>query len=130
MNEMSAEAGYPASATERGEQPKMKALIYARTATKVRTESSRSIRAQTDAARQYAQANGFDIAEVFTDAESLGTRLERPGLNKMRRMIARDSIDAVVVRDFSRLSRSVSDTLTLERVCQMQHTSSLCVVLA
>jgi len=106
----------------------MKAVIYARTATKVRTESSRSIRAQTGAARQYGQANGFDIAEVFTDAGSSGTRLERPALNKMRRMIARDSIDAVIVRDLSRLSRSVTDTLTLQREFARCSTQVRCVL--
>jgi site-specific DNA recombinase len=106
----------------------MKAVIYARTATKVRTESSRSIRTQTDAARQYAQANGFDIAEVFTDAGFSGTRLERPAINKMCRMIPRDSIDAVIVRDLSRLRRSVTDMLTLQREFARRNTQVRCVL--
>ena len=91
----------------------MKAVIYARTATKDRVESERSIKAQTDSAREYAQANGFDIAGFFTDEGCSGTRLDRSGLSKLRRMIAHNSIDIVIVRDHSRLSRSMADASTL-----------------
>jgi len=105
----------------------MKALIYARVATKARTESRGSIRDQTDAVCHYAQANGFDIAGVFTDAGSSGARLERPALKKMRRMIAHYSIDVVVVRDLSRLSRSVTDLLTLQNEFAGHGTQVCCV---
>lgn len=93
----------------------MRAIVYARTATKVRTESRRSIKRRIADARQYARANGFEVAKIFTDAGFSGTRLDRPALNKMCALIARDSIDVVIVQDLSRFTRSVTDHMVLQR---------------
>ena len=92
----------------------MKAIIYARTATRLQTESIRSIKAQVDVACQYAQANGFDVARVFTDVGFSGARLDRPALSKMRKLLAHDRIDAVIAYDLSLLTRSVTDKIILE----------------
>lgn len=106
----------------------MKAMIYARTATRKKTRHGNSIRAQTDACRKYAKENGFVVVDVFTDAGFSGIKLDRPALNKMRRLIARDSIDAVIVLDPSRLTRSVTENITLEREFAKRGTRVECVL--
>ncbi|CAG0986963.1 hypothetical protein ANRL3_02507 [Anaerolineae bacterium] len=62
-----------------------------------------------------ANENGFQVTDIFTDVGYSGMKLDRPGLDKMRKLIARRSIDAVVVSDISRLTRSANDNDCLER---------------
>jgi site-specific DNA recombinase len=105
----------------------MKAVIYARTATTQHAEHGNSIPAQVEACRKYAKENGFDVTEVFADAGYSGARLDRPALRKMRSLIARDSISAVVVSDLARLTRSVTDKFVLEREFAKRGTQVQCV---
>jgi site-specific DNA recombinase len=91
----------------------MKAVIYARAATRVLTENRRSIKWQVAAARQNARANGFEVAKIFTDAGFSGAKLDRPALNKMRAFIACNSIDVVIVGNLSRLSCSPAQYIVL-----------------
>lgn len=52
---------------------------------------------------------------MYIDVGYSGLRLNRPGLDKMRRLIARDAIGAVVVSDLARLTRSATDKSALEK---------------
>ena len=65
----SVEAGRPASAIssrKRGTH-EMKAVIYARTATRKQTQHGNSIQAQIEAFTKYAKENGFEMMDVFID---------------------------------------------------------------
>jgi len=93
----------------------MKAVIYARNAVKARTKFGNSTRKQVATCRQYAEEKGWNVVGVFVDAGFSGAKLDRPALKRLRTLLARDSIQRVVVRDLSRLSRSAVDLLTLEK---------------
>jgi len=64
---------------------------------------------------KYATENGYQVTDVSTDEGYSGMKLDRPGLDKIRKLIARHSIDAVVVSDIARLTRSTNDNACLER---------------
>lgn len=113
----SVEAGRPASAIssrKRGTH-EMKAVIYARTATRKQTQHGNSMQAQIEACTKYAKENGYEVTDVFPDAGYSGTKLDRPGLNRLRDLISRESIDTVVVSDLARLTRSTTDKSRLEK---------------
>ncbi|MBI5031897.1 MAG: recombinase family protein [Chloroflexi bacterium] len=93
----------------------MKAAIYARTAVRKQSPHNDGIRMQIEVCMKFANENGYQVTGVFTDVGYSGLRLDRPGLDKMRKLIARQSIDAVVVSDLWRLTRSAKDNACLER---------------
>lgn len=106
----------------------MRSVIYARVATRRQIDKTERIRAQIAICNRYAQNHGYKVVEVFKDQGYLGTRLDRPALNKMRKLIARGSIEPAIAHDLSRLTRSVSDTLILEEELAKRGTQLQCVV--
>lgn len=92
----------------------MRAVIYARVASSRQIDKNEGIKAQVAVCNRYAHEHGYKIVEVFKDPGFPGTRLDRPALNKMRKLIARGSIDAVIAYDPTRLTRSVVDNRILE----------------
>ena len=81
-----------------------RAIIYARVSTDEQADNF-SIPTQLEAARRYAETHGFTIAHEFREDYS-GLKLDRPELNKVRRLMAQGEIDAVIVYESSRLTRS------------------------
>jgi DNA invertase Pin-like site-specific DNA recombinase len=78
--------------------------IYCRVA----SADSAGIRAQEEALKDYAAANGFAVAGTFSDSGASGLTLDRPAFNRMMRGIERGEIGRVIVKDISRISRSFS----------------------
>ena len=91
----------------------MKAVVYARSAIK-QTRNSKPIKEQIKACHCHARDNGLQVSNVFTDDGYSGANLNRPGMKKMRQLIARTQISVVIVRDLSRLTRSFGDKLILD----------------
>jgi hypothetical protein len=89
------------------------AAIYCRTAT------GGAIQTQLQACQAFARQHGYLVPESFVclDDEYSGLRLERPGLQRLRVLIRRRAIHAVIVADLARLSRTVSDQLLLADEC-------------
>src|SRR4051794_512465 len=81
-----------------------RAAIYARVSTDEQADNF-SIETQIKAARLYAEAHGFTVAYEFKEDYS-GLKLDRPELNKVRKSMAQGEIDAVIVYESSRLTRS------------------------
>ncbi len=92
----------------------MKAVVYARSATRAQTPHGNSIQAPIEAFTKYAKENGFEMMDVFIDVGYSCLRLDRPGLDKMRGLIARDAIGAVEVSDVARLTCSAIHKSRLE----------------
>ena len=82
------------------------AAIYARVSGDQQRESN-TIASQTAALTDFAQSNGFRVAEdmVIEDDGFPGAILERPGLERIRDLAAEGSIEAVLVHSPDRLSR-------------------------
>ena len=97
-----------------GHGPK-KAILYARAATKCEGESRASISRQLEALREYADRAGYAVLEEVADPGQSGASLDRPGMERVRRLVARGGVASVLTEDRDRLSRRPLDRLILGR---------------
>ncbi len=83
------------------------AAIYARVSTDQQKEQN-TIASQTAALQAYAQAHQYTVAPewIFEDEGYSGSVLVRPGLERLRDLIAEGAIQTVLVHGPDRLSRS------------------------
>ena len=88
----------------------MKIVGYARLSRASREESTSIVR-QRDLIAKTCDARGFELVEIVedNDVSATKTRLERPGLNRVRELIREGKADAVMVWRLDRLVRSVVD---------------------
>ncbi len=84
----------------------MRTAIYARVSTG-RQERDQTIDSQLTALRQWAAAHGHGLQEqhAFTDEGYSGSRLDRPGLDRLRDAAAEGAFDLVAVYTPDRLAR-------------------------
>src|SRR5919199_6910332 len=92
-----------------GHGPKQ-AILYARVSTEEQARSGYSLAQQLDALRKYAAREGYEILEEVTDAGQSGASLVRPGMDRVRDIVARvgsdDAVQLVVVaQDRDRFAR-------------------------
>ena len=89
----------------------MKAIAYIRVSTEEQAAEGVSLEAQKAKIAAWCELNGYELADVFTDAGISGTKADRPGL--MAALAAVGKGDALVVYSLSRLSRSTRHMLEL-----------------
>ena len=91
----------------------MKAAVYARYSSE--NQSEKSIDDQTRVCRNYAKDHGLVVEEnqIYVDEAKSGSLLNRPGLQALEKAVENKEIEAVLVDDLSRLSRSNHQMLTL-----------------
>ena len=66
---------------------------------------SNSITHQKQMLEDYARKNGFPRPTHFTDDGISGTRFDRPGFTAMMEEVEAERVDAIIVKDMSRLGR-------------------------
>jgi site-specific DNA recombinase len=91
----------------------LRTLIYARVSTEDQVEKY-GLPVQFRACREYAAARGWTILESIADEGISGVVLDRPGLNRLRAIVARGEADVVLVLDPDRLSRELLHLLQLK----------------
>ncbi len=87
-----------------GHGPKQ-AVLYARVSTDEQARTGNSLAQQTEALREYAAREGYEVLEEVTDPGQSGASLERPGMDRIRDMVSSGCISAVFVLDRDRISR-------------------------
>jgi DNA invertase Pin-like site-specific DNA recombinase len=70
-----------------GHGPK-RAILYARVSTDERARSGYSLAQQTEALRAYAAREGYEVLEEVSDPGQSGASLERPGMDRVRDLVA------------------------------------------
>jgi site-specific DNA recombinase len=90
----------------------MRAALYTRVSTDEQSKGY-SLTTQLEACREYCEEHGFEIVGEFAD-DYTGASLDRPELDKLRDMIANDTVGAVVVYDLDRLARKAAYQMLLE----------------
>lgn len=82
------------------------AAIYARVSSD-RQKEDKTIASQTSSLREYAQTQGYTVPEgwIFEDEGYSGATLARPGLERLRDLVAEGQVQAVLVYGPDRLSR-------------------------
>jgi site-specific DNA recombinase len=83
----------------------MKAVLYARVSSKEQAEDGYSLQDQLRALRRWATSNGYQIAEEIEDRGYSGASLERPGLSRVRDLVAAGGVSVVVAQDRDRIAR-------------------------
>jgi site-specific DNA recombinase len=70
-----------------GHGPK-RAILYARVSTEEQARSGYSLAQQIEALRDYAAREGYEILEEVVDPGQSGASLERPGMDRVRDLVA------------------------------------------
>src|SRR5215208_556184 len=81
------------------------AILYARVSTDEQARSGYSLSQQLEALRKYAVREGYKILEEVTDPGKSSTTLDRPGLDRVRNLVASGGVSAVLAQDRDRFAR-------------------------
>ena len=96
----------------KSQQPTGKAHVYCRVSTEGQATEGVSLDMQQSRGRAWAEANGYEVADVYVDAGISGKRADnRPELQ--RALAALKAGDVLVFYSLSRLSRTTWDVLVL-----------------
>ena len=87
-----------------GHGPK-RAILYARVSTEEQARSGYSLAQQMEALREYAAREGYEVLEEVTDPGQSGASLERPGMDRVRDLVAAGGVSVVLAQDRDRLAR-------------------------
>ena len=86
-------------------QGSKRAIVYARVSTAEQAKSGYSLAQQTEALREYAAREGYEVLEEVLDPGQSGASLERPGIDRVRDLVAAGGISVVLAQDRDRLAR-------------------------
>ena len=92
---------------------KTRIAVYVRVSTQEQAKEGYSIGEQTDRLKKYADAHGWLVFKVYTDAGHSGANQDRPALQDLIMDVKAGKIDKVLVYKLDRLSRSQKDTLEI-----------------
>jgi site-specific DNA recombinase len=87
-----------------GHGPK-RAILYARVSTDEQARSGYSLAQQLEALREYATREGLQILEEVSDPGQSGASLERPGMDRVRDLVAAGGVSVVLAQDRDRFAR-------------------------
>jgi DNA invertase Pin-like site-specific DNA recombinase len=97
-----------------GHGPK-RAILYARVSTDEQARSGYSLAQQLEALREYAAREGYEVLEEVRDAGQSGASLERPGMDRVRDLVAAGGISVVLAQDRDRIAREPAYHYLLRR---------------
>ncbi len=87
-----------------GHGPK-RAILYARVSTDEQANSGYSLAQQLEALREYAAREGYEVLEEVSDPGQSGASLERPGMDRVRDLVAAGGVSVVLAQDRDRFAR-------------------------
>ncbi|MDP9478540.1 MAG: recombinase family protein [Actinomycetota bacterium] len=90
-------------------------VLYARVSTGEQARNGYSLAQQIEALRTHAARTGDEILEEVTDPGESGAQLVRPGMDRVRDLVAVGGVSAVLAQDADRLSREPEHLLLLSR---------------
>ena len=97
-----------------GHGPK-KAVLYARVSTDEQARSGYSMRQQVERLRAHAVSEGYEVLEEVLDPGQSGASLERPGMDRVRDLVATGSVSVVLAQDRDRFAREPAYHYLLRR---------------
>ena len=97
-----------------GHGPK-RAILYARVSTDEQARTGYSLAQQLEALREYASREGYDVFDEVSDPGQSGASLERPGMDRVRDLVAAGGIDVVLAQDRDRFAREPAYHYLLRR---------------
>jgi site-specific DNA recombinase len=97
-----------------GHGPK-RAILYARVSTDEQARSGYSLAQQIEALRDHATREAYEVLEEVADAGQSGASLERPGMDRVRDLVAAGGITIVLAQDRDRFAREPAYHYLLRR---------------
>jgi len=97
-----------------GHGPKA-AVLYARVSTDEQVRSGYSLAQQLEALREYAACEGYEVLEAVQDPGQRGASLERPGMDRVRDLVAAGGVSVVLAQDRDRFAREPAYHYLLRR---------------
>src|SRR5215218_10442639 len=97
-----------------GHGPK-RAVLYTRVSTDEQARSGYSLAQQLEALRSYATQEGYEIIEEVEDPGQSGASLERPGMDRVRDLVAARRVSVVLAQDRDRFAREPAYHYLLRR---------------
>ena len=85
-------------------------ILYARVSTDEQVRSGYSLAQQIEVLRAYAAREGYEVLEEVRDAGQSGASLERPGMDRVRDLVAGGGVFVVLSQDRDRFSREPAYT--------------------
>src|SRR5215204_5349855 len=82
-----------------------RAILYARVSTDEQARSGYSLAQQIEALREHADREGYEITEEIEDRGYSGATLARPGLDRVRDLVAAGTASIVLAQDRDRFAR-------------------------
>ena len=82
-----------------------RAILYARVSTDEQARSGYSLAQQIEALRAYAAREGYEVLEEVSDPGQSGASLERPGMDRVRDLVAAGGVTVVLAQDRDRFAR-------------------------
>src|SRR4051812_24773547 len=82
-----------------------KAILYARVSTEEQARSGYSLAQQIEALRQHAASEGYEVLEEVVDPGQSGASFERPGMDRVRDLVAAGGVFVVLAQDRDRFAR-------------------------
>jgi site-specific DNA recombinase len=92
-----------------------RAVLYARVSTEEQARSGYSLAQQLEALREHAVREGYEIIEEVEDPGYSGASLERPGLDRVRDLVAAGGAALVLAQDRDRFAREPAHHYLLKR---------------
>ncbi len=95
---------------------KPRCILYFRVSSQAQAAEDRySLPQQLAALREHTQSEGYEVLEEVQDAGYSGASLERPGLDRVRDLVAGGGVSVVFAQDRDRFSREPAYTYLLRR---------------
>jgi site-specific DNA recombinase len=92
-----------------------RALLYARVSTDEQARTGYSLAQQMEALREYAAREGYEVLEEVVDPGQSGASLERPGMDRVRELVAVGGVSVVLAQDRDRFVREPAYHYLLKR---------------
>ena len=90
-------------------------ILYARVSTDEQARSGYSLAQQLEALREHAAREGHEVLEEVSDPGQSGVSLERPGMDRVRDLVAAGGVSVVLAQDRDRLTREPAYHYLLRR---------------
>jgi site-specific DNA recombinase len=97
-----------------GHGPK-RVILYARVSTDEQARSGYSLAQQIEALRAYAAREHYEVLEEVVDPGQSGASLERPGMDRVRDLVAAGGVSVVLAQDRDRFAREPAYHYLLRR---------------
>src|SRR5215212_7351851 len=92
-----------------------RAILYARVSTDEQARSGYSLAQQIEAPREYAAREGYEVLEEVQDPGQSGASLKRPGMDRVRDLVAGGDVYVVLAQDRDRFAREPAYNYLLKK---------------